>query len=94
MVDNLASKTQCKDKGRYQRHERASEVIEMTEETSVNVRSVMRVLDKCYDQVLVGMPKVSKPVEQLANEYLEKYVDKEKASKALVNNSTFPLTGS
>lgn len=58
----------------------------MSEEKKDTAKSIMDVLDQCYAQVLIGVPKVSKPVEQLANEYLEKYADKKEASKALVKN--------
>ena len=33
----------------------------------------LMILDSCYEKVLGGVPFVSEPVEELANNYLKKY---------------------
>ncbi len=47
---------------------------------------IMKVLDSCYDKCLNGIPKVSSKVENMANEYLQKYETVELACKAMLKN--------
>ena len=44
------------------------------------------ILDVCCDKALQGIPKVSKSVDELAEDYSSKYPTAEKAAKALVAN--------
>ena len=37
-------------------------------------RKMVTILDELYRKVLYGVPKVSKPVDELANDYLEKNI--------------------
>lgn len=46
---------------------------------------IMKALDVVYDKSLDGIPKVSKPIKVLAQEYLNKYGDKEIAAKKLIS---------
>lgn len=46
---------------------------------------IMKALDAIYDKSLDGIPKVSKPIKVLAQEYLDKYGDKEVAAKKLIS---------
>lgn len=55
---------------------------------------VMKLLDSCYEKCLKGIPHVSSPVEELANDYLSKYPTKEKAAKAMINNQIIKCTTS
>lgn len=55
---------------------------------------IMKTLDVCYDKCLNGIPVVSPNVEELANEYLEKYSNKWLATKELVNNQVLKCTTS
>lgn len=55
---------------------------------------VMKLLDSCYDKCLNGIPKVSLNVEDLANDYLNKYESREKACKAMLRNQTIKCTTS
>lgn len=48
--------------------------------------NVMSILDTCYNKALEGIPKVSKPVEELANDYLCKNESIDKAAKALITS--------
>ena len=45
----------------------------------------MKLLDKLYDNSIQGLPKVSPPVNQLADDYLSKSKDKESAAKSFIN---------
>ena len=46
---------------------------------------IMQLLDKLYDQSIHGIAKVSPPVEELANNYLEKSNDATIAAKKFIN---------
>lgn len=54
----------------------------------------LEVLDQIYAVTLNGVPKVSKPVSEFADEYLEKYKDSKIASQKLVNNQILKCTTS
>ena len=54
----------------------------------------LEVLDQIYAAILNGVPKVSKPVSEFADEYLEKYKDSKIASQKLVNNQILKCTTS
>ncbi len=51
-------------------------------------------LDACYSKAINGIPMISQPIEELADEYLTKYPDKEKAIKAMLNNQIMKCTTS
>lgn len=51
--------------------------------TKLNETQMVTILDELYAKVLNGVPKVSKPVESLANDYLIKNNSPEKAAKEL-----------
>lgn len=46
----------------------------------------LQILDSIYEKCLDGIPKVSKPVEELANDYIKKYGRTDKAINKLVRN--------
>lgn len=46
----------------------------------------MSILDTCYTKALDGIPKVSKPVAALAEDYLKKHKNVQKAAQALINS--------
>lgn len=52
----------------------------------ITQEEVMNLLDTCYEKCLNGLPKVSPSVENMANEYLQKYSTKEEACKAMFRN--------
>lgn len=52
------------------------------------------ILDQIYSATLNGVPKVSKPVTEFADEYLEKYKDSKLASQKLINNQILKCTTS
>ena len=51
-------------------------------------------LDTCYEKCLNGVPYVSPSVEELANDYLNKYPTKQQACKAMINNQIIKCTTS
>ena len=46
---------------------------------------IMKLLDKLYDNSIQGLPKVSPPITQLAEDYLSKSKDTETAAKSFIN---------
>lgn len=54
----------------------------------------MALLDTCYEKCLNGVPYVSPSVEELANDYLDKYPTKQQACKAMINNQIIKCTTS
>ena len=52
------------------------------------------ILDQIYSATLNGVPKVSKPVTEFADEYLNKYKDRKIASQKLINNQILKCTTS
>lgn len=47
---------------------------------------IMKILDNCYEACLNGIPKVSDDVKLVADEYLNKYKNKETACKKMLDN--------
>lgn len=47
-------------------------------------KKMMTVLDELYGKALNGVPKVSKPIEELANDYLDKFPTVEMAAKEMI----------
>lgn len=43
-----------------------------------------QILDSCYDQAINGIPKISKPIEELVDDYAKKNDSVESAAKALI----------
>lgn len=57
-------------------------------------QQMVDILDVCYGKALDGIPKVSKSVDELAEDYASKYPTAEKAAKALVANQLLKCTTS
>lgn len=55
---------------------------------------MIKALDSIYDKCLNGIPKVSSPVNEFAEEYLAKYPNKELACKAMMRNQIKKCTTS
>jgi hypothetical protein len=49
-------------------------------------------LDKLYDFCLEGIPKVSRPISELASDYLNKYQNSSIAAKAMIKNQVLKCT--
>lgn len=61
---------------------------------ALSSQQMVDILDVCYDKALQGIPKVSKSVDELAEDYSSKYPTAEKAAKALVANQLVKCTTS
>lgn len=51
----------------------------------ISQEDIMQLLDKLYDNSVQGLPKVSPPISQMADDYLAKNPDIETAAKSFVN---------
>ena len=60
----------------------------------IKQEDVMNLLDSCYEKCLNGVSMVSPSVEDMANDYLNKYPTKEEACKAMLNNQIVKCTTS
>ena len=58
----------------------------------ISQEDIMKMLDSCYLKTVDGIPLVSQSVEELANEYIEKYPTKEKAIEAMLKNQILKCT--
>lgn len=63
-------------------------------EKIISQEDVFKMLNTCYEKTLNGINKISPPIEEFANDYLEKEGDKEKAVKAMVKNQIIKCTTS
>ncbi len=60
---------------------------------AISQEQMMDLLEKCYDMALQGVPG-SKNCEDLAKDYLEKYIDPQVAAKKLVSNQVMKCSTS
>lgn len=60
----------------------------------ISQEDIMKLLDSCYDKCLNGIPTISPNVEDMANEYLQKYKTKELACEAMLKNQIAKCTTS
>ncbi len=58
----------------------------------LNQEAVKPMLDKLYEVCLEGLPKISRPVEEVAEDYLRKNSDRETAAKAMIRNQVLKCT--
>ena len=56
--------------------------------------NIMKLLDSCYEKCLNGVPNISSSVEDMANDYLNKYPTKEQACKEMIKNQIIKCTTS
>lgn len=66
----------------------------MEKSKMIKQEDVMNLLDSCYEKCLNGVSMVSPSVEEMANDYLNKYPTKEEACKAMLNNQIVKCTTS
>ena len=62
-----------------------SEVAVKEKKTKLTKDDIMAILDKLYAKSIDGIPHVSPPIEELANQYLSKNEDVKKAAKSFIN---------
>lgn len=60
----------------------------------ISQEDIMNMLNTCYDKSKNGINKVSPPIEQFAEDYLEKEPDAEKAAKSMLKNQIAKCTTS
>lgn len=51
----------------------------------ISQEDIMRLLDKLYDDAINGLPVLSQPISQLADDYLTKHPDPKSAAKSFIN---------
>ena len=66
----------------------------MEKSKMIKQEDVMNLLDSCYEKCLNGVSMVSPSVEDMANDYLNKYPTKEEVCKAMLNNQIVKCTTS
>lgn len=66
----------------------------MKKSKMIKQEDVMNLLDSCYEKCLNGVSMVSPSVEDMADDYLNKYPTKEEACKAMLNNQIVKCTTS
>ena len=60
----------------------------------MNQEQIMQLLDKLYDQSVQGIAKVSPPIDELANDYLQKSKSVDAAAKSFINYQVAKCTTS
>ena len=68
--------------------------VNQKKEEVLSSQQMVDILDICYGKALDGIPKVSKSVDELAEDYACKYQNTEKAAKALIANQLIKCTTS
>ena len=66
----------------------------MGEKKNFTETDMVNLLDKLYDQVLNGIPKVSKSVEEFSNDYMSKNSSSQEAVKDMIKNQILKCTTS
>lgn len=66
--------------------QRESLIMEKNETTELTESNAAKVLDTLYSKALEGIPQVSRSVDDLASDYLDKHPSPEKAAKELAKN--------
>ncbi|EGC03721.1 EcsC family protein [Ruminococcus albus] len=62
--------------------------------TKISHDDIMKMLDSCYGKCIKGIPKASKPVEEMADDYLRKHGSPDIACKAMLKNQIAKCTTS
>lgn len=55
------------------------------DKTPITGEAILKILNSLYDKTKTGIPYVSKPVEMVAEEYLKKYPNRQKAAQKMLN---------
>lgn len=66
----------------------------MDKKSFISVDDMTKLLDDTYAKVLGGIPKVSPPIEEFANDYLSKHDSKEEACKDMMDKQIIKCTTS
>lgn len=84
----------CNNRFMYKQISRKGITMEEKRKKLITQDDIMKMLDTCYDKSLHGISKVSPPIEQFAEDYLEKEPDNLKAAKAMIKNQIAKCTTS
>ncbi len=68
--------------------------MEEVRKKGISTDEMLKVLDTCYQKVTNGVKYVSPPVEQMAQDYLDKYSDPKQAAKKMITNQVLKCTTS
>lgn len=63
-----------------------------TRKPIMDQEEVKMMLDKLYALCLEGVPKISRPIEEVAADYIGKYDNREAAAKAMIKNQVIKCT--
>ena len=66
----------------------------MEKKSFISVDDITKLLDDTYEKVLGGIPKVSPPIEEFANDYLSKHNSREEACKDMMDMQIIKCTTS
>lgn len=66
----------------------------MLQVPQISQEDILKLLDACYVQTKNGLPRVSAPIEQFAEDYLRRERDPQKAAKAMLKNQIAKCTTS
>ena len=66
----------------------------MEKKSFISVDDMTKLLDDTYAKVLGGIPKVSPPIEEFANDYLSKHNSREEACKDMMDMQIIKCTTS
>jgi hypothetical protein len=86
-IGNEANKSIAHGKHAFENAEKKKDEI-------LSSQQMMDILDSCYDKAMFGIPKVSKSVDDLAADYINRYDSAEKAANALIRNQVVKCTTS
>lgn len=66
----------------------------MAEKKKVDMDSMMQILDTCYQKAVNGIERISPSIEDLAQDYLQKYPLQSEAAKKMIKNQIIKCTTS
>lgn len=66
----------------------------MEKQSGMSKNDIIKILNACYDKTVDGIPRVSPPAEEIAEEYLKKYPTAEQACRAMIKNQIIKCTTS
>lgn len=69
-------------------------MLEKFKDATLNNENVIAFFDDLYEKSLEGIPHVSKPVKEIASDYLDKNPSKEEAAKEMLKNQIIKCTTS
>lgn len=81
-------------KEKIEKENTGKEKVKKEKKPLLKSEDILKVLDNIYEKVSNGIPKISPPIEDLANQYLNKHSKVEKAAKSFINYQVAKCTTS